>query len=433
MMELPSSLLDRLLKARDNASGVSTDTRAELEGTVFWALRGANFDGNTYVTQALDSGACHAVTTDKTWEGHPDVTVVPDELGALQRLAWACRRRWSCPVLALTGSNGKTTTKELIRDVLNTAFEVHATKGNFNNHIGVPLTLLNAPADPEFVVVEMGANHRKEIAALCAIAEPTHGYITNIGLAHLEGFGGEHGVYLGKKELFDHLEQRGGVAFVQEADSKVIQAAQGVAEKVKVNTPEWRWSSPREGEAGGQVTSDRGDTFQVHLEGSYNLPNVAAACVVGRQFGVSEKDAQQALSSYRPANQRSQAVTTSRNWVLLDAYNANPSSVSHAVNDFASRGHTAPLVLLGDMAELGEVSAEAHRDVAALALQHGLQLWTVGDWFAEAQAASEHSNWTHWASFEELQQALESSPLSGRQVLVKGSRSARLERLLPSL
>ncbi len=433
MMELPSSLLDRLLKARDNASGVSTDTRAELKGNVFWALRGANFDGNTYVTQALDSGACHAVTTDKTWEGHPDVTVVPDELGALQRLAWACRRRWSCPVLALTGSNGKTTTKELIRDVLASTFEVHATKGNFNNHIGVPLTLLNAPADPEFVVVEMGANHRKEIAALCAIAEPTHGYITNIGLAHLEGFGGEHGVYLGKKELFDHLEQRGGVAFVQEADSKVIQAAQGVAEKVKVNTPEWRWSGPREGEAGGQVTSDRGDTFQVRLEGSYNLPNVAAACVVGRQFGVSEKDAQQALSSYRPANQRSQAVTTSRNWVLLDAYNANPSSVSHAVNDFASRGHTAPLVILGDMAELGGVSAEAHRDVAALALQHGLQLWTVGDWFGKAQAASEHSNWTHWASFEELQQALESTPLSGRQVLVKGSRSARLERLLPSL
>lgn len=433
MMELPSSLLDRLLKARDNASGLSTDTRAELEGNVFWALRGANFDGNTYVTQALDSGACHAVTTDKRWEGHPDVTVVPDELGALQRLAWACRRRWSCPVLALTGSNGKTTTKELIRDVLASTFEVHATKGNFNNHIGVPLTLLNAPADPEFVVVEMGANHRKEIAALCAIAEPTHGYITNIGLAHLEGFGGEHGVYLGKKELFDHLEQRGGIAFVQEADPKVIQAAQGVAEKVKVNTPEWRWSGPVEREAGGQVTSDRGDSFQVHLEGGYNLPNVVAACVVGRQFGVSEKNAQQALSSYQPTNQRSQAVTTSRNWVLLDAYNANPSSVSHAVNDFASRGHAAPLVLLGDMAELGEVSAEAHRDVAALALQHGLQLWTVGDWFGKARAASEHSNWTHWASFEELQQALESTPLSGRQVLVKGSRSARLERLLPSL
>jgi UDP-N-acetylmuramoyl-tripeptide--D-alanyl-D-alanine ligase len=171
----------------------------------------------------------------------------------------------------------------------------------------------------------------------------------------------------------------------------------------------------------------------VHLEGSYNLPNVVAAYVVGRHFSVSEQDAQQALSSYRPTNQRSQAVNTSRNWVLLDAYNANPSSVSHAVKDFASRGHAAPLVLLGDMAELGEVSAEAHRDIAALALQHGLELWTVGDWFGQAQAASENANWTHWASFEELQQALESTPLSGRQVLVKGSRSARLERLLPSL
>ena len=225
--------MEHLLKVRSRASGVSIDTRVDLKNHIYVAIRGANFDGNAFVEHALNAGALHAITSDPTWETIR-ITVVEDTLVALQQFALAYRNTWTCPVLAMTGSNGKTTTKELIRDVLATSFKVHATAGNFNNHIGVPLTLLNAPAHPEFVVVEMGANHQKEIQALAQMALPSHGYITNIGLAHLEGFGGEEGVYLGKKELFDHLRETGGTAFVQTSDEKVHRAAEGVEDRIDV-------------------------------------------------------------------------------------------------------------------------------------------------------------------------------------------------------
>jgi len=431
MLELSPTLLDRLLDARDRCGGVSTDTRAQLSGQMFFALKGANFDGNTFVRQALEAGAVHAVTTDRAWEGHADVTVVSDELGALQRLAWAYRKRWNCPVLAMTGSNGKTTTKELIRDVLATGHNVHATPGNFNNHIGVPLTLLNAPAQPEFVVVEMGANHQREIDLLAQIAEPTCGYITNIGLAHLEGFGGERGVFLGKKELFDHLVETGGLAFVQMGDPKVVEAAEEVEQRVAIDTPAWNWNQPQDGPA--SVTGPEGQSCVVHLEGSYNLANVVAALRIGEHFGIPFKQAVQAIAAYHPSNHRSQAVQTERNWVLLDAYNANPSSVTHALADFAARGHANPLILLGDMAELGTASEQAHLDVAKKAIQSGAELWTLGRWFGEVHQRERLSGWTHWESMDTLVAQLQTEPPADRQILVKGSRSAALERVMPYL
>jgi UDP-N-acetylmuramoyl-tripeptide--D-alanyl-D-alanine ligase len=431
MIELSPTLTEALLEARDACAGVSTDTRAELEGRMYFALRGASFDGNAFVRQALEAGAAHAVTTDTRWKGTAHVTVVPDELGALQRFAWAYRKRWSCPVLGMTGSNGKTTTKELIRDVLATTCKVHATLGNLNNHIGVPLTLLNAPPDPEFVVVEMGANHRGEIALLASIAQPTHGYITNIGLAHLEGFGGANGVYLGKKELFDHLAETEGVAFVQTADAKVTKAAEAVKTKVDVGTRNWQWRPQAEG--GACVQAPDGRTFRVNLEGAYNLANVAAAVRIGEHFDVPFAKAANALTDYIPQNHRSQAVQTSRNWVLLDAYNANPSSVANALADFGSRNHAAPLVLLGDMAELGDASHDAHRDVVHQALQAGAELWTVGPWFGKVHAESPDKGWIHWEHFDALAERLNRDPLTGRQILVKGSRSAALERVMPYL
>ena len=430
MIDLSDPTLLRLLSARDAADGVSSDTRAELKGKMFVALAGANFDGNTFVQHALDQGATHAITSDRQWEGAANVTVVEDTLGALQTLARAYRRRWTCPVLGMTGSNGKTTTKELIRDVLATRYRVHATLGNLNNHIGVPLTLLNAPAQPEFVVVEMGANHQKEIDLLTRIAEPTHGYITNIGLAHLEGFGGPEGVYRGKKELFDHLAAREGTAFVQQGDDKVVRASQEVHSRVNVPTPEWTWSTRPDG--GGIATL--GDTsIPMNLEGSYNLPNVVAALAIGAHFGVPEKDACQALSDYVPSNHRSQSVKTARNWVILDAYNANPSSMTHALNDFASRGHDAPLVILGDMAELGEASESAHQGLVEMCRTKNLELWSVGQWFGHLFGEGGHEGWTHFNGLEALVDHLQSSPSEGRQILVKGSRSAALERLLPYL
>lgn len=430
MIELSPNIQSRLLTARDASKGVSTDTRASLQGTMFFALRGANFDGNTFVQNALDQGATHAVTTDRAWEGHDKVTVVENELDAIQGLARAYRRRWACPVLGMTGSNGKTTTKELIRDVLSTTRKVHATLGNLNNHIGVPLTLLNAPADPEFVVVEMGANHQGEIRLLANIAEPTHGYITNIGLAHLEGFGGEEGVYKGKKELFDHLAQHHGTAFVQRSDPQVVRASQKVLAKVDVPTHQWRWTA-RQG--GGGVASCGETSIALNLEGSYNLGNVVAAVTIGAHFGVPMGRACAALSSYVPENHRSQSMMTERNWVILDAYNANPSSMDHALRDFGSRGHNAPLAILGDMAELGAASEESHQNVVETCLQLGVELWTVGAHFGQIFTASETPKWTHFDAMETLLLRLEKEPLRGRQILVKGSRSAALERLVPYL
>ena len=223
----------------------------------------------------------------------------------------------------MTGSNGKTTTKELIRDVLKIKYQVHATLGNLNNHIGVPLTLLNAPQNPEMVVVEMGANHQKEIALLTSIAEPTHGYITNIGLAHLEGFGGEQGVYLGKKELFDYMDKFNGVTFVQSSDSKVKRAASGMKNQVDVGPEDWNWIIPSHSLGLPRIETPTGRTFSVRLEGSYNLANAVAAIRIGHHFGIHEDQAIEAVSAYQPQNQRSQVIVTENNWVLLDAYNAN--------------------------------------------------------------------------------------------------------------
>lgn len=430
MIDLSTPTLLQLLSARDASNGVSTDTRAALQGKMFVALTGANFDGNAFVKQALDQGATHVITTDEQWASSAKVTVVEDTLGALQTLARAYRRRWTCPVLAMTGSNGKTTTKELIRDVLATRFQVHATLGNLNNHIGVPLTLLNAPAEPEFVVVEMGANHQREIDHLACIAEPTHGYITNIGLAHLEGFGGPEGVYRGKKELFDYLAAHEGTAFVQQGDDKVMRASQEVHCRVPVPTPEWTWSSRPEG---GGIASLGSTSIPMNLEGSYNLPNAVAAFVIGAHFGVSEKEACQALSNYVPSNHRSQSVKTTRNWIILDAYNANPSSMVHALNDFASRGHDQPLVILGDMAELGDASEAAHREVVDMCCTQELELWSVGQWYGRIHDEGGHNTWMHFNGLEALIAHLQSNPCDGRQILVKGSRSAALERLLPYL
>ena len=429
-MKLHPDTLAQLLSLRDSAEGVSTDTRSPLEDKMFIALRGKNFDGNAFVKSALEQGASHAVTSSRQWIGTDNVTVVEDELGAMQALARAYRRRWDCPVLAMTGSNGKTTTKELIRDVLFARFEVHATLGNLNNHIGVPLTLLNAPAKPQFVIVEMGANHRQEIEMLATISEPNHGYITNIGLAHLAGFGGEQGVYLGKKELFDHLAKHDGTAFVQQGDDKVVRASQGVASCIDVPTPEWSWTT-RPGGGGYATRNDK--SIEVNLEGRYNLANVVAAVTIGEHFGVAWEDVRNAISTYVPSNHRSQSMSTEHNWVILDAYNANPSSMNLALLDFQERRHAAPLAILGDMAELGDASAEAHQKVAHNCLSGGVELWSVGTSFGDIFTSNPEDSWTHFDSIHHLTVHLRKNPIRERQILLKGSRSAALERLLPYL
>jgi UDP-N-acetylmuramoyl-tripeptide--D-alanyl-D-alanine ligase len=423
----------QLREAHRASIGTSIDTRDNLNGRMFWALKGPRFDANEFVAQALELGAQHVVTEDGMWEGHPKTTVVHDVLAAMQELACVIRQEWDCPVLALTGSNGKTTTKELLRDVLARRFAVHATEGNLNNHIGVPLTLLRAPRQPGFVIVEMGANHRGEIQCLANIALPTHGYITNIGRAHLEGFGGEEGVFLGKKELFDHLKRHQGQAFVQQGDTKTIRAASELTNTIGVNTPLWTWTSPISSEAGGEIKGPGGEAFQVHLEGDYNLPNVVAAHTIGCAFDVESSHAQEALTAYHASNHRSQWIETTQNQVVLDAYNANPTSVSHAVASFHTRDHASPVVFLGEMGELGPSSASAHAEAADQVLGLGIELWTVGEGFKASFLERPHAAWKHFPDFKALKDHLDEHPLTARQVLVKGSRSAGLERIMPYL
>lgn len=426
-----AEIIHELVQVVVDSQGVSIDTRDDLNGKVFWALKGPRFNANDFVDHALEAGAFHVVSDESRWADTPRVTVVEDGLASMQDVAREVRRRWTCPVIALTGSNGKTTSKELMRDVLATRFRVHATRGNLNNHIGVPLTLLNAPEEPEVVIVEMGANHQREIDFLCRIAEPSHGYITNIGLAHLEGFGGEHGVYLGKKELFDWIGANEGTAFVLTSDTKVVAAAEPLTKVIHVATEGWEWRAAQ-GTDQPQLCENTGQCWSLHLEGQYNLANCLAAITIGQHFGVSKDLAMQAVSNYRPANHRSQVVETARNWVLLDAYNANPSSNQAAMDAFAAKGHAAPLLIMGDMAELGDASLEAHQRVIQLALKHGVELWTIGPWFGKAKQASQ-SDHRHFDAVDDLMQSSLLSGLSERQILIKGSRSMALELLMPAL
>lgn len=351
---------------------VTTDSRKIAGGDIFFALKGDNFDGNSFAAGAFAAGAAAVVIDSREvygnlTAGQKALTVLAaDSLTALQEFARMHREKLGIPVLAITGSNGKTTTKELILRVLSRKFRTAATAGNLNNHIGVPLTLLAIEPGTEFAVVEMGANHRGEIRRLCEIALPDYGLITNIGLAHLEGFGGSEGVKLGKGELFDHLGQTHGTAFYL-ADSGELTGMAG--DRAGLATVPYSASGFRTVAEGGMLAlaTDRGETVKTRLTGDYNAYNVAAAIAVGRYFGVNERDIAAAIESYEPDNNRSQRVKTARNTVILDAYNANPSSMRAALANFGEEKTGQPkVVILGDMRELGEYSSREHAAIIDL-------------------------------------------------------------------
>lgn len=432
---------EALLDWFDRSDGVTTDTRQCGPGKLFFALKGERFDGNAFAGEALAAGCLAAVVDDPALIGDR-LLHVEDVLTALQDLAHQHRTRFPGPVFGLTGSNGKTTTKELLRAVLSKSFDVHATEGNLNNHIGVPLTLLSMPADVEFALVEMGANHQGEIALLSRIADPTHGMITNVGLAHLEGFGGVDGVKKGKQELYVHLASQGGTALVpaDDPDLMALSALDGLTRSLyrTEDHPPLLW---REGDAPnaplfwsmdgtrspGPWHAD-GKPLPVQLEGPHQLANMAAAVATGLHFGVPEADICAALSAFEPISQRGETVDTGRNTVIVDCYNANPSSVESTLRAFAAAGHHAPLAILGDMMELGVHSAEGHRLARDVARVCGLECWVVGAQFAEhAQGDRTFPN------TEALTAALQADTLSGRTILLKGSRSMKLEELVPFL
>ena len=418
----------RLYALFERYPAVATDSRRAGEGTIFFALRGDRFDGNRFALAALDAGAACAVVDDpavaasagEAYAGR--IVTVDDALAALQALACEHRRRLGIPLLAIVGSNGKTTTKELVSRVLAEKYAVYATQGNLNNHIGVPLTLLAMTRDTELGVVEMGASACGEIALLCAIAEPNFGLITNVGRAHLEGFGGVEGVRRGKGELYDYLAANGGRAFVRRDDGTLVKMA---AERGNLAV---EFYDPAIADGVGH-----------RLEGAFNRLNVAAAMAVGRYFGVDEERIRDAVAAYRPDNNRSQRTETGRNTLIVDCYNANPSSMRASVANFLAEPpgmRTRRLLILGDMLELGAWSAEEHAAVIRLAAQAPqTEVMLVGQEFAKARADMEPqpARITLFADREHLIAALRTHPVDNALVLIKGSRGIGLEKAVGEL
>lgn len=428
---------DKLYPIWQSCSSVSTDSRNVACGSMFFALKGGSFNGNLFAADALEKGAAWVVVDDISVVNDDRYLLVEDTLTALQELAAFHRKQITATVIAITGSNGKTTTKELIQTVLSSKYSVVATAGNLNNHIGVPLTLLRATTDTQMLIVEMGANHPGEIADLCNIAEPDAGIITNIGVAHLEGFGSPEGVKKAKSELYHYILQHQGTYAFWNADDPVIAVLvkdMGVCgtsygastDAVIRGVPE---------EAGLQLAlswcSESGlQPVKTHLVGGYNFPNVMAAIAVGSRFHVPDGDIVRALEQYVPANNRSQYIETPRNRIIVDCYNANPSSMKASVSHFISTRSPEPLLILGDMFELGEYAGEEHVQLLRWVLEQGIPVILVGEVFSSLAGAY---GCRAFANVTDMIPWLLKEPLEGRSILLKGSRGVRIEQLLPYL
>lgn len=424
------SLYHRFLQC----NGASTDTRAIAAGSMFFALKGPHFNANTFVAEALSKGAS-AVVVDEASALREGCILVPNVLAAMQELATHHRRQHDIPFIGITGSNGKTTTKELIHAVLSASRPTLATQGNLNNHIGVPLTLLKLAAEHQIAIIEMGANKPGDIAELCAIAEPTHGLITNIGKAHLEGFGGYDGVLRTKTELYASVKTREGLLFVN-ADDDILMEQSGGIRRMSYGT------SPKADAHGKSLSDDQlflrfafsgvdGKMHEVRtrLVGEYNLPNAMAAVAVGQHFGVPDQLIAESLAAYTPSNNRSQLLDNGRNLIVLDAYNANPSSMSAALRNLAAmESGRERIAILGDMLELGKDASLEHARIVELAAQLRMPCLFAGPLFSSC-APPDRS----YANTEQLRRHLESQPVTGKLILVKGSRGIGLERIIDAL
>lgn len=401
---------------------ISTDSRQIAAGSLFFALKGASFDGNRFAADALEKGAAYAIIDNpEIAEKHPEwrdrFVVVDDTLKALQALAREHRRALGIPILAIAGSNGKTTTKELTAAVLERDRKIYATRGNLNNHIGVPLTLLAMTPEIEFGIVEMGASACGEIALLCSIAEPDYGLLTNIGRAHLDGFGGPEGIRRGKGELFDFLALHNGRAFVPQEDPTLSEMAQ-----------------EREGLQVETYSTRLAEGVEHQLEGDFNRLNIAAAMAVGRFFEVSEESIRSAIAAYTPSNHRSQRMERARNTLILDCYNANPSSMAASLGHFGQEPlgeKSRKAIILGDMLELGSWSHEEHIRILKQALSiPEVEIFLVGPHFTEAHAAlGAPAQSTCYPSRHQLVEALQHHPIDQALILIKGSHSIGLEHL----
>ncbi len=409
---------------------VQTDTRKLKKGDLFFALRGPQFNGNKFASEAIERGAAFAIIDDPAFAIEGKTILVNDALAALQRLATEHRKKFRIPFIAITGSNGKTTTKELIHAVLSSTYMTYTTVGNLNNHIGVPLTILGIRENAEIAVIEMGANHLHEIESYCTIAMPTCGLITNCGKAHLEGFGSEEGVRKGKGELFDYLRAHGGTAFIMQDYDYLREMSKGIREVITYGTRD----ADITGSAGSEkpflhVNIQKGmavHTVTTKLVGGYNLPNVLAAVAVGKYFQVPDERAVSAIGNYVPANSRSQWLEKGTNTYILDAYNANPSSMKPAIENFAEGDTENKVLLLGAMAELGDRSLAEHEEIIRLINKYnwkkvilvGGEFLHIDHPYLQFENAEQAGDWIRKANFENT------------AFLIKGSRSIGMEKIL---
>lgn len=426
---------EKLYALYREAGIITTDTRKIEPGCIFLALKGENFDGNSFAAEALAKGARYAIIDDPALSASEQMLPVEDTLAALQQLARYHREHLKIPVIGITGTNGKTTTKELIHAVLSRKYKTVATAGNFNNHIGVPLTLLSIQPETEIAVIEMGANHEGEIAQLCQIARPGFGLITNIGKAHLEGFGNFEGVIRAKSELYTFIRENGGRLFIN-SDNELLTRLAGKTTVVSYGAKAGAYCHgwPEETQPFARIQWDGPDglhEINSRLVGGYNFENIMAAICIGHYFGVSISDISNAIGTYQPSNNRSQTMDTAHNHLILDAYNANPTSMKAAILNFRQVKSLAKMAIIGDMFELGDESPNEHAAVVRLLDESDFEnVILVGPGFGSLTIPG------HFMAFDspaEVKAWLKKNPVKGRTILVKGSRGIHLEELVDAL
>ena len=428
-------MIDKLYEIFKKNPFISTDSRNIIPGCLFFALKGPAFNGNSFAEIALSNGAAFAVIDDSTFQKNHQYLLTDDVLTALQSLANFHRQQLKIPILAVTGSNGKTTTKELLKNILSKKYNTVVTKGNLNNHIGVPLTILSIPANAEFAVIEMGANHQKEIESYCRIAEPDYGLITNVGKAHLEGFGGFDGVKKGKGELYSWISKNGKGVFLNGSNSDL----NAMVKEYKF--PQIiRYGMDQEFYCSGELISEqphlkinwkcnsKKGTIHSQLIGQYNFENILSAVCIGNYFNVVSADIDDAIEKYIPENSRSQIINKGTNTIILDAYNANPTSMEAALINFKKMNAAYKMVFLGDMAELGDETLEEHKRILSMLEESGYdKVILVGKNFVEL------SDGLNALIFEDSKLAatwLKENPVNNFYILIKGSRTTQMEKIM---
>jgi len=403
---------------------VCTDSRKIRRGAIFFALKGENFNGNKYALKAIQDGCHFAIIDEKEYETNQNTILVEDALETLQQLAQFHRRKLTIPIIGITGTNGKTTSKELINSVLSSDLNCYATKGNLNNHIGVPLSLLEINSEHEIAIIEMGANHQKEIEFLCNIAEPTHGVITNIGTAHLEGFKNLDGVIKTKDELFQFIAKNKGFLFVN-AEDKLLLNLSSTVEKTTYGY---------KGDISGKINTAtpllhinyKDNIIKSHLIGDFQFHNIMLAICIGDYFNISNDNIQQSIENYIPSKNRSQIIETKNNTLILDAYNANPSSMKAMLVSFSKQDYSNKICILGDMLELGKYSKKEHQEINALCKDINLSCYFIGEEFKKV-------NNDAFKSRQDFEGHIQKETIKGKTVLLKGSRGISLEKLVEYL